>query len=304
MLIGLGIESLKMKWVLYITAAIIITVLMLRIWRYWDDRTLASTWRSLVATTTENPALFDSKQLEGLPGAARRFFETSIHNGTPLHTVVEITMHGEFSLGDKSAPNYLPMKACQILAPPFGFIWHVKAGKGMMQFSGSDAAYPGGSWTRFWLFGILPVARAGGTNDHALSSFGRFMGEAVFWSPASLLPSEKVIWKEIDDNTVRVSVSHDQFEQAFDITVDADGQLEKIQFERWSNANNEKLYQYQSFGGYLSDFQEFDGFLLPTTVVAGNHFGTDEYFPFFKVSVDSANFVTDSMSERLCKIDD
>jgi len=223
--------------------------------------------------------------------AARRYFESSIQTGIPLHTVVEITMHGEFSLGDKSAPNYLPMKACQLLAPPFGFIWHVDAGQGLMQFTGSDAAFPGGSWTRFWLFGIVPVARVGGTTDHALSSFGRYMGESLFWSPASLLPSDKVTWTELDTSTARVTVVHDEFTQAFDITVDDNGYLDQVQFERWSNANSEKLYKLQPFGGYLSDFQEFDGFTLPTTVVAGNHFGTEDYFPFFKASVDSVNFI-------------
>jgi len=77
-----------------------------------------------------------------------------------------------------------------------------------MQFDGSDAAFPGGSWTRFWLLGIFPVARVGGTQDHALSSFGRYMAESIFWSPASVLPSDAVIWEEVNANTVRVTVKY------------------------------------------------------------------------------------------------
>jgi len=293
-----------MKWIAAITTAFIIIAVIFYLWRYADDQALAKTWRQLVLTTNPSPEMFDPKQLDGLPIAARRYFESSIQTGIPLHTVVEITMHGEFSLGDKSAPNYLPMKACQLLAPPFGFIWHVDAGQGLMQFTGSDAAFPGGSWTRFWLFGIVPVARVGGTTDHALSSFGRYMGESLFWSPASLLPSDKVTWTELDTSTARVTVVHDEFTQAFDITVDDNGYLDQVQFERWSNANSEKLYKLQPFGGYLSDFQEFDGFTLPTTVVAGNHFGTEDYFPFFKASVDSVNFIKNPMNKRLCVIND
>ena len=293
-----------MKWVVCFTAMIIIIVLILRIWRYQDDRELALTWQRLVATAIDTPKRFDSTQLDELPDAARRYFEASIQNGTPLHTVAEISMHGEFSLGDKNAPNYLPMKACQLLAPPVGFIWHVKAGRGVMQFSGSDTAQPGSSWTRFWLYGIFPVARVGGNKDHALSSFGRFMGESVFWSPASLLPSNNVVWQEVDANTARVSISHNDFKQAYDITVDTDGRLEQVRFERWSDANDEKSYRYQPFGGYLSEFQWFDGFVLPTTVEAGNHFGTEDYFPFFKARVDSVKFVTDPRSERLCVINE
>ena len=292
-----------MKWMAFVVLVIVIIAMMLRFWRYLDDRALASAWKTLAESSTVDPENFDTKRLDGLPELARHFFEVSIEGGTPLHTVVELTMHGEFSLGDKNEPNYLPMRACQLIAPSAGFIWQVKAGKGMMQIAGSDAAFPGGSWTRFWLFGVVPVARFGGTVDHALSSFGRYMGEAVFWSPASILPSDSVIWTEIDAHTVRVSVIQGNLEQAYDLTIDADGHLEQVRFERWSDANDDKTYRFQPFGGYLSDFQEFDGFLLPTTVVAGNHFGTDEYFPFFKVKVDSIKFITNPKSERTCVID-
>lgn len=161
-------------------------------------------WHQLTSTASKRPDHFDVEQLDALPPPARRFFEHSIDNGAPLHTVAEIRIRGEISLGDKDNPNYLPIEARQLLAPPFGFIWNVKAGKGAMRFSGSDAAYPEGSWSRFWLHSLLPVARVSGGSDHSLSSFGRYMGEAIFWSPASLLPSENVIWKEIDRNTAKV----------------------------------------------------------------------------------------------------
>ena len=290
------------KWLTYCATIIIVITLLLRVWRYWDDRVLASTWKALAANAKQSPDLFDASQIETLPTAAQRFFKASIKNASPLHTVVEISMRGEFSLGDKNKPNYLPMTACQLLAPPYGFIWQVKAGKGMMQFTGSDAAFPGGSWTRFWLYGLLPVVRESGTYDHALSSFGRYMGEAVFWSPASLLPTDNVVWKEIDANSAQVTVTHADFALTIEITLDANGHLKQVWFNRWSNANDENMFRYQPFGGYLSDFKEFNGFLLPTTVSAGNHFGTSAYFPFFKASVESVQFVTHQTYERTCKI--
>jgi len=293
-----------MKWIIAASITLIMVSLVLRLWHYIDDRSVASTWNSLSSTAKVNPGLFGPKHLEGLPSAAQRFFEMAIQSGTPLYTIAEITMRGEFSLGDKHAPKYQPMKACQLLAPPLGFVWNVKAGAGLMRMSGSDAAYPGGSWTRFWLFGIIPVARVGGNDDHALSSFGRTMGEAIFWSPASLLPSDNVIWEEIDSNNARVLVQHKKFIQAFDIKVGTNGHLEQVRFERWSDVNAEKTYRFQPFGGYLSDFKEFDGFILPSTVEAGNHFGSDDYYPFFKASVEAVRFIKDPTDESTCVLKD
>ena len=292
------------KWLVFILAVFLISAAALRFWRFLDTRTLTLTWENLVATSQTTTTQFDSSQIELLPAAARQFFNASIKEGTSLLTVAEIEMHGEFSLGNKDSPNYIPMKACQLLAPPYGFIWEVKAGKGMMQFSGSDAAFPGGSWTRFWLFGILPIARVGGTPDHALSSYGRYISESVIWSPAALLPSDNVVWEEIDQNTAQVTVTHDEFVQTVEIVVDEEGHLTQVSFDRWSDANDAKRFKRQPFGGYLSEFKEFGGFLLPTRLEAGNYFGTDEYFPFFKASVDSITFIVTPTSMRGCEINE
>ena len=76
-----------------------------------------------------------------------------------------------------------------------------------------------------WLLGIVPVARAGNNNDHMRAAFGRYIAEAVFWSPAALLPGDNVQWEAIDDSTARVVVRHRGLEQAVDLYVDADGRL-------------------------------------------------------------------------------
>lgn len=209
-------------------------------------------------------------------------------------------MHGEISLGTKTDPSYQPMRACQLLAPPFGFFWQVAAGSGLMRFVGSDGSFRQRSWTRFWIAGLLPVARVGNNSDHARSSFGRFMADSTFWVPGALLPSPSVSWSPLGDNSVRVTIQHKNMSQAYDLTVDEAGSPIRIRFERWSDANATRTYRSQPFGGYQSDFKKFDGYWLPTTVVAGNHFETDEYFPFFKVSVDAVRFVDSSDSVRKC----
>ena len=237
-----------------------------------------------------------------LPDPARRFFRFAIAPGTPLHTVAEIAMTGEFSLGSKDKPGYMPMRAEQVLAAPHGFIWKARAGD-RIWFSGSDGAAQGRSWSRFWLLGIVPVARAGNNADHFRAAFGRYVAEAVFWTPAALLPSEHVRWEAIDDSSARVILTHNKLEQAVDVTVDAEGRPVKVVFQRWSNANPTKTFQTQPFGGYLSDYRAFDGFRLPTRVEAGNHFETDDYFAFFKATVSDVRFPSTDRDENDRSVD-
>jgi hypothetical protein len=277
--------------VLALVAGLLAMLIALGAWHRADSTAAHAAWAGLAAHQPTVPAAFDFSMIAELPDPAQRFFRFAIAPGTPLYTVAEIDMEGEFSLGNKQNPNYVPMSARQILAAPHGFIWSVRAGR-VIPVSGSDGASEGKSWSRFWLAGIAPVARAGNNFDHARSAFGRYVAEAVFWTPAALLPGQGVRWEAIDADTARVVVTHAGLAQAVEVSIEADGRPRRVMFPRWSNANPEKQFQLQPFGGYLSDYKTFAGFRLPTRVEAGNFFETDDYYAFFKATVTAVRFPT------------
>jgi hypothetical protein len=255
-------------------------------WRLLDHRADRAEMDRLVALQPEAPARFAPAMIADLPEPARRYLGYAIAEGTPLRTVAVIEMEGRFSLGTKEEPGYLDMEARQVLAAPEGFVWKMAAGSWPMRVSGSDSA----GWTRFWLGGLVPVARLGGTRDHRRAAFGRYVAEAVFWTPAALLPGPGIRWEPLSRDAARVVVRHGDLEQAVTVEVDAEGRPVRVSFDRWSDANPEKVYRLQPFGGHLSEFREFGGFRLPTRVEAGNQFGTDAYFPFFVARVTDVRF--------------
>ena len=257
-------------------------LLALRLWDVYRDR---HEWRRLLATQSPSPLKYDASMVADLPEPVRRFFNYVIMPGTRLKTVAEIKMTGEFGLGNTDKPKYRRMAARQVLAAPAGFVWQVNM-PGAVSVSGSDSA----SWTRFRILGLIPVARLGGGADHAKSAFGRYVAEAVFWSPAALLPGPGIRWEAVNPETARVTVTHKSLSQSVDITLDTEGCPGIIRFMRWSNANPEKEHRLQPFGGRLSDFREADGFRVPFYVEAGNMFGTEDEFIFFKATVNSINY--------------
>ena len=259
-------------------------------WRWRDSRGDQGLVDQLLAFQPTMPNRFDPSMVAHLPDPARRYFHFTIETGTPLYTVAEIEMTGRLGLGSKTAPGYKPMRATQVLAAPFGFIWQVRTGGRFGQISGTDAAGPKDSWSRFWLLGLIPVGRGGHTEDHARSSFGRLVAEAAFWAPAALLPSATTRWEAGDNGAARVVVTFNGMEQALDIAVAEDGQPLSVRLLRWSNANPEKTFRLQPFGGTLSDFKVFSGYRLPTRVDGGNFFGTDDYFPFFQAEISDVRF--------------
>jgi hypothetical protein len=130
---------------------------------------------------------------------ARRYFQHAIAPGTELATTVRLEMTGTIRL--RPGAPWLPLRARQILSPHRGFVWRATVGRGLRTFVGGDQYADGRGAVRFWLWGALPVVRAGGgsTARHvARSAIGRMAAEAV-WAPAALLPSRGVCWTSRSD---------------------------------------------------------------------------------------------------------
>jgi len=265
--------------------ALLAAVAALAALRVADWRALRAEWARLAALQPAEPAPFRADMVADLPEPARRYFTYMIAPDTPLLPVAEIRMEGRFGLGSREAPGYRKMRARQLLAAPEGFVWAMRTIAGL-PISGSDT----GRWTRFRILWLVPVARAGGAPDHRRSAFGRYVAEAAFWTPAALLPGPGVTWEAAGEYTARVTVRHDGLEQAVDVRVDAAGRPEEVVFQRWSDANPDGTYRRQPFGGSLSDFREVGGYRLPFRVEAGNLYGTEDYFPFYRAKVTEIRF--------------
>ena len=281
-----------MKILAIMFLVLLATLFGLQAWRWSDNRRAVQVWQKLIRNHHEPRSAFEPAMVEGLPEPARRYFLFTIKPGTVLSDVAEVEMGGSISLGTREQPNAMPMRAQQILAAPRGFVWKLRAGQGAMHISGSDGISARQSWTRFWLFGTIPVVRAGGNSDHLRSAFGRVVAESVFFVPAALLPRDGITWETVSDDVARVTVFHDGMTQAVDVTVAEDGRPTMVVINRWSNANPAKTYQLQPFGGYLSEFRDFGGYTLPTRVEGGNFIGTEEYFPFYKAEINNVRFIS------------
>lgn len=247
-------------------------------------------WTSLLAGRVAQPPVLDPALTVGLPPLAQRYFVRAIRPGTPLHKMVRLEMAGTFTLNGKA----LPMQARQILAPPErGFVWEAEIGAGLMRFAGSDGylSDPSGaeSWTKFWLRSLIPLARIGGTAEHARAAGTRAMLESL-WVPATLLPQMGATWIETGPDTAEIRFAAAPDLPPMQVRLNAEGDMVEVWALRWSDANPDKTYRLQPFGGRVLDWAEFQGFRIPTRVEMGNQWGTPDYAPFFEAQVTRAEY--------------
>lgn len=255
----------------------------------WNARSEA--WKKLAtveAAAEPSVRAFDASMLDGLPEIARRYFLHAIAPGTLLRTTVRLRMQGEFLLGDVDEFQTYAMSAEQVLAPPDQFVWIPTMRSGLLEISGSDALVAGEAWTRFWMNGVLPVANVKGTPDLVRSALSRSAMEAI-WAPASLLPENGVEWQQTGPDVARVSFRTGI--EPVDMLLGSDGAVLQVVTMRWSDANAQSRFLLQSFGGTIEEERTFEGFTIPAKVSIGNHFGTEDYLPFFQAELIGATFL-------------
>lgn len=259
--------------------------------RFADERRASRVWSDLAALADPDPPRFDPRMVEPLPPPARRWFLRSLAPGTPLWRVAEIEMEGELGTGDRSEPRYRPMRGREILVPPHGFVWRPQVGSWPVRMSGSDGHAGDGAWVRFWLLGLLPILRAADTPDLVRSAAARGVAEAALWLPTALLPLRGVRWEPVDAHRTRAIVEHAGLRHEIDLDIADDGRLRSLQMMRWSNANPDGVFRLQPFGGTVIEHATVDGVTVAKRVEAGNFFGEEGYFPFFRVELARLRFL-------------
>lgn len=254
-----------------------------RVARQAANERFAALERTATVTTT-----FDQALLRGMPEVARRYFTHAIAPGTPLRTVVRLGMEGTFLLGDKTKSQSYSMSATQVLAPPDRFVWIPTMKAGILEITGSDGLVANEAWTEFWLNGLIPVVSEKGYADLTRSALSRSAMEAV-WVPASLLPHNGAVWEQIGPDEARVTFPTGV--EPVELLLDKDGSVRQVSTMRWSNANAERIFKLQPFGGTMEAEGTFDGYTVPVRMKVGNHFGTEDYLPFFQVDTVEAEYL-------------
>jgi hypothetical protein len=233
---------------------------------------------------------FDPAELAGLPEIAQRYFRHAITPGTPHYTIAELEMEGTFLLGDKEKFQTYEMSARQALSAPDQFVWIPRMRSGAMTISGSDALVRGEAWTRFWLLGLVPVAQVRTSPNLVRSAQFRAAVETAMWLPATLLPENGVEWEQLGPNEAVVTLRRFQPKIALRLKLNEVGRVTEVVGHRWSNANPAKVFRLQPFGGAMLAEGTFQGLTIPTEVCVGNHYGTEDYLPFFQARITKATY--------------
>jgi hypothetical protein len=192
-------------------------------------------------------------------------------------------MEGRFGL--QPGAEKVSMRAQEILAAPHGLIWKASIGSGFMRFSGYDYYVGGEGAMRWFLWGVIPLVRAEGS-EITRSAAGRVALEAAAWLPSALLPQNGVRWESKDDRSARATIQVGTEELTPSLILDPDGRLERIEMMRWDPDERD----YVLYVGEVLEEGEFNGYTIPTKIHLTSKADTPQENLFFEAVVTTAEF--------------
>lgn len=241
----------------------------LRIRQLVRDRRMAAVERALASP--RRAEVFSEEMVANLPPPVRRYLLHAIAPGTPFASSVQL----ETVFGMKLTPRAkrrTEMIGRETLAPPRGFVWAARAGRGLLAPRVQDHYAEREGALRVMLLGVIPVVTAGGP-DVTRSARHRLAIESV-WLPSSLLPAENVVWEAVDTARARVVVTIDGEPVPLTLTVDDAGRLQEVTMLRHGDVGV-PTWRPIPYGVRVEAEASFGGYTVPIRMRGGWWYGTE-----------------------------
>lgn len=228
-----------------------------------QQRALAQLGESLVRVSSpRGAAQVNLNELSGLPAPVARYFTRVLQQEQLLIQLARFTQAGTIRSGAQG-DRWLKFEASQVVAPPaIGFLWHARVAMApLFHVHVRDALIAGQGSGQVRILSAFTIAAAG--PDLAMNSgaLHRYLAEAV-WYPTALLPSAKLRWSAIDENTALATLTDNGVTVSLEFRFHATGEVAGIYTPaRWGSFDGG--YRQVPWEGHFWNYANRGGMVVP-----------------------------------------
>ena len=197
--------------------------------------------------------IYSYEQIKGLPAPVQRYLRYSLQENQPHIGYVRLKHGGLFRT--KEDQKWMSIKGQEYFTvhPP-GFVWSGR----VPLVSAKDMYCDGRGNLKVKLLSIIKLVDAKGKETDQ-GELLRWLAETP-WFPTALLPSEKLKWEPIDNNSAKVIFTDRILTVEGVFYFDEQGQITQFKTRRYKDNTLE------NWTGYYRDYREVEGIQIPHNV--------------------------------------
>jgi hypothetical protein len=228
----------------------------------WSGRTDALLARLEAARVAPRPAVYDERELDGLPPVVQRYFRSVLSAGQPVVAAARVEHRGQFNLGE-AADDWKPFTSTQrVVTQRPGFVWDARVAMlPGLSVHVHDAYVAGTGVLHPALAGLVSLATLEGEGEIAFGELMRFFAEAA-WYPTALLPSQGVRWEAVDDTSARATLVDGPHRLTLTFGFGADGLMAWVRADARGRTVGGRSVP-TPWEGRWSEYRELQGLRVP-----------------------------------------
>jgi hypothetical protein len=229
----------------------------------WGRATAALGVRMNPTRSLAPMAVYDERDIAGLPPPVQRFFRAALQNGQSMVASARFKPHGDMRMKEAD-PAWTRFSSDQmVVVHPPGFDWdaRIRMGPGVNAFV-HDAYVERKGMLLAKVLGLVPVANVAGTKAMAEAELMRYLAEAA-WYPTALLPSQGVTWTPIDDNNATATLIDGANRVSLEFGFDAAGMIVAVYTPARYHSDKDGVPQFSPWGGEFFDHFVQGGMRIP-----------------------------------------
>ena len=233
-------------------------------------------------------SVVDFKELAGLPKPVERYFRLVLNEGQPVVRSAMLTQEGGFRTSP-SNEQWAKMTAVQHFsgAPP-GFIWAARITIApFMTVRVRDAYLEGQGSMQGEVLSLITIMNEHDKSELNEGALQRYLAEAV-WFPTALLPSQGVMWSEIDDYTAKATITDSNTTISLDFLFNEAGEITGAYTPgRYREVNGN--YKLTPWAGHFHKYELRNGIRIPVEAEVSWEL-PEGSFPYWKAEITGIEY--------------
>jgi hypothetical protein len=229
-----------------------------------QQRALSQLGDSLVGVPSpRRAAQVNLDDLVELPAPVAKYFTRVLQQEQPIIQLARFAQTGTLRTDAKSG-RWLKFEASQIVVPPaVGFLWNARVAIApLLHVRIRDALIAGQGSGQVSFLSAFTVASAGSIPEMNSGALHRYLAEAV-WCPTALLPSAKLRWSVIDDNTALATLTDNGVTVSLEFRFNSAGEVAGIYTPaRWGTFDGG--YKQIPWEGFFRNYANRGGIVVPS----------------------------------------